>query len=289
MKFATGDTSVIESADHDVSTRELFRPLHSALIELLRGLGHDQWHRRVGAGEWTVRDVAAHLLDGDLRRISADRDNHVQAPAKAIGNYADLLRHLDDLNALWAMAARRISTRLLTELLENTGTTVSSLMEDSTLEGNATFAVAWAGQQHSPMWLDVGREFTERWHHQDQIREAVDAAPMAQESMLRAVISISLHAIPAALGNVNRPDGSVVSIVASGAAAGEWQVVRRSGAWQLTDDVSAAVHARIAATDLDLARLLMHRLTAARIADRVTVEGDGELAAAVLRARAVMV
>jgi hypothetical protein len=272
-----------------VSTRELFRPLHSALIELLRGLDEEEWKRRVGAGEWTVRDVAGHLLDGDLRRISADRDAYVQAPARPVHSYGDLLHHLDDLNGLWTRAARRISTRLLVELLENTGTTVSSLMEGSTLEGDAKFAVAWAGQQHSPMWLDVGREFTERWHHQDQIREAVGATPMTQAPQLGAVISISLHAIPAALRELDRPDGSAVSIVATGAAAGEWHVVRRSGEWQLTGELSAAPQARIAATDLDLARLLMHRLAEARIAERVRVEGDTDLAAAVTRARAVMV
>ena len=42
--------------------------MHSALIELLRGLPDDAWNLPVGAGEWTVRDVAAHLLDGDLLR-----------------------------------------------------------------------------------------------------------------------------------------------------------------------------------------------------------------------------
>jgi hypothetical protein len=272
-----------------ISTRELFRPLHAALIDLLRGLGADDWHKQVGAGEWTVRDVAAHLLDGDLRRISADRDGHVQRPTQQIRNDADLLRHLNGLNAEWTAAARRISTRLLVDLLEHTGDTISSLMGASAVDGEATFAVAWAGLERSPMWLDVGREFTERWHHQDQIREAVHAPPITRPELLGAVIRISLYATPPSLRTVDRPDGTVAAITASGHAGGEWHLLRRSGAWHLADTASAVPDARISATDLDLARLLMHRLSDARVTELVTTEGDHELAAALIRARAVMV
>lgn len=280
-----------------ISTRELFRPLHAALIELLRTLDPADWQLPVGAGEWVVRDVAAHLLDGDLRRISADRDAHVEPPARPIRSDADLLRHLNALNAQWTSAARRISTRLLVDLLEQTGETLSTVMEGSDFGSDATFAVAWAGQQHSPMWLDAGREFTERWHHQDQIREAVNAPPMAAPEVLRPVLEVSLYAIPSALRTIERPERTTVSVVASGPAAGEWQVVRRGGGWHLADEaaaapaarIAAAPAARIAARDLHLARLLMHRLSEASVADLITVEGDRELAGAVTRARAVMV
>ena len=39
----------------------------------------------------------------------------------------------------------------------------------------ALFNVAWAGEQTSPNWFDIGQEYTERWHQQEQIREAVGA------------------------------------------------------------------------------------------------------------------
>ncbi len=32
--------------------------------------------------------------------------------------------------------------------------------------------VSWAGPEPAPVWLDVAREFTERWHHQQHIRAA---------------------------------------------------------------------------------------------------------------------
>ena len=36
--------------------------------------------------------------------------------------------------------------------------------------------VIWAGSDPAPMWLRVAREYTERWHHQQQIREALGRA-----------------------------------------------------------------------------------------------------------------
>ena len=273
-----------------VRTAHLFRPLHSALIELLRGLPDDTWNLHVGAGEWTVRDVAAHLLDGDLRRISVDRDGHPPPPPdRPITGYGDLLAYLNGLNAQWTNAARRISPRLLVELLENTGVTLATLMESAMLEGDATFPVSWAGQQRSPMWLDIGREYTERWHHQDQIRDATGVAPLTHPDLLRPVIDVSLLALPHALASVGRPDGTAVSIDASGPAGGSWHLECRDGTWLLADGSAPDADARLAASDLNVARLLLHRLPNDRIGELVRTEGDGELTGALTRARAVMV
>ncbi len=49
----------------------LFLPLHEELVRLLSGLSAADWERPTVAGTWRVRDVAAHLLDTDLRRISS--------------------------------------------------------------------------------------------------------------------------------------------------------------------------------------------------------------------------
>jgi hypothetical protein len=48
-------------------TALLFAPPHAELLALLRGLAPAQWDAPTVAGAWRVPDVAAHLLDGDLR------------------------------------------------------------------------------------------------------------------------------------------------------------------------------------------------------------------------------
>ena len=49
-------------------------PLHAELIALLRSLTPDDWSRPTACALWSVRDIAAHLLDDDLRRLSFHRD-----------------------------------------------------------------------------------------------------------------------------------------------------------------------------------------------------------------------
>src|SRR5688572_25589132 len=57
-----------------IHTAPLFPAIHAELIGLLRGLDEEDWERPTLARAWRVRDVVAHLLDGDLRKLSGGRD-----------------------------------------------------------------------------------------------------------------------------------------------------------------------------------------------------------------------
>src|SRR3954470_2435173 len=92
-----------------IYTANLFAPLHAELLVLLRGLHDDDWQRPTIAGAWRVRDVAAHLLDNDLRRLAADRDGHRRAPAAPITSYSGVVARIDRLNAEGIAYAERLS------------------------------------------------------------------------------------------------------------------------------------------------------------------------------------
>src|SRR5688500_2881766 len=98
-------------------TAHLFLPLQRELVALLRALPEADWSRPTVARGWAVRDVAAHLLDTDLRRLSAHRDAH-RARLKESGGYAEIVAFINRLNAEWVEVARRFSPRVLTDLLE---------------------------------------------------------------------------------------------------------------------------------------------------------------------------
>src|SRR5262249_56794244 len=53
---------------------ELFCQIHAELLSLLRNLSGDDWVKPTAARQWVVKDIAAHLLDGDIRRLSYQRD-----------------------------------------------------------------------------------------------------------------------------------------------------------------------------------------------------------------------
>ena len=59
-----------------LDTAPLFPELHAELLSFLRALEPADWERPTVAGAWRVRDVAAHLLDGELRTLAAHRDGH---------------------------------------------------------------------------------------------------------------------------------------------------------------------------------------------------------------------
>jgi hypothetical protein len=53
-----------------IPTLHLFQPLEQKLAGLLKSLTAEEWERKTLAKRWRVKDVAAHLLDGQIRTIA---------------------------------------------------------------------------------------------------------------------------------------------------------------------------------------------------------------------------
>lgn len=273
-----------------ILTGHLFRPLAGELLTLLRSLAHIDWTRPTSAGTWQVRDVVAHLIDGSLRRVSAERDQHAAPPpATPIRGYADVVAFLDELNAQWVTAAARLSPAVLVELLELASERLATVMETADPHAPALFEVAWAGVHGSTRWLDHGRDFTEQWHHQDQIREAVGAPPLRESQWLRPVLSISLLALPRGYAQTAAEPGTSIVLDVSGPAGGAWTLERTATTWALHAGASSQPATRVRIEDYDLARLLLHRLSPDSARVVIDVTGDAALAQPLLATRAVMV
>ena len=91
-----------------VDTTGLFAPLSAELVALLRGLAESDWSKPTVAGAWSVKDVAGHLLDGQLRRLAYGRDAHTgRGPAS--GAYGDVVAFINELNATGVAYAARLS------------------------------------------------------------------------------------------------------------------------------------------------------------------------------------
>jgi uncharacterized protein (TIGR03083 family) len=140
-----------------IDVRGLFAKERSAFLELLSGVGVGDWDRATVCPGWTVKDVTAHVLHDDLRRLAGMRDGHQGPPPEAGEPLADFSRRV---NQEWVAAARCLSTRQLVELLTLTGGQVARMWQQQDLQADGT-AVSWAGLDASPVWLDAAREFTE--------------------------------------------------------------------------------------------------------------------------------
>jgi uncharacterized protein (TIGR03083 family) len=270
-------------------TVELFLPLQRELVGLLRGLAAEDWARPTVARGWTVKDVAAHLLDTDLRRLSARRDAHSPAPPVGGGpDYAELVAFINRLNAVWVESMRRVSPRVLTDLLEWAGPQVAEVFASLAPDGEAPHSVAWAGEARSANWFDVGREYTERWLHQQQIRDAVGAPGLVARAWLYPVLDIFLRALPRTYGEVNRPAGSSIVFQIEGEAGGVWTLRRGRPAWELLAGASRDRDAQLRFSQDTAWRLLSKGMSREVARERIEVSGDQTLAEPFLGALAIM-
>jgi uncharacterized protein (TIGR03083 family) len=278
------------TAPSPVDTRFFFRPVSTELVTLLRGLKPPDWDRPTVAGTWTVRDILAHLVDLTFRRLSFHRDAMAPPPPpRPIASERDFVEFINWLNAEWIGASKRFSPRVLTDLFERASTDLADWFEALPLEAPALFGVSWAGEQTSEGWFDIGREFTELWHHQQQIRMAVGAPPLDDTRYLAAVIAVSVRGLPHAYRGVDAEPGATVALDITGPSGGRWTLTRDGQSWTLSAGEPPAPAARVRLADDTAWKLLYNALSEKDAAAAVAIEGRADLAAPLLRARTVIV
>jgi hypothetical protein len=270
-------------------TRPYFRPAAATHVELLRGLADGDWILPTVAGSWRVRDVVAHQIDTALRRLSLDRDRHAWGPSARIESHADLIDFINRANSEWVEMAARFSPRVLTGLYEMAGLALAGFFETAAVDGAARFPVSWAGEAESPALFDIGREFTEVWHHQMQVRDAVRARALDRPEWLHAVLQLGMRALPHAYRDTGAPAGTTVVVDVSGEGGGCWTLRRDPDRWTIWSGGSDAP-AATARLPADTAwRLLFNAIPQSRAADAVSATGDSLLLAPLVRARSVLV
>lgn len=271
-------------------TRGLFRPVSSDLVTLLRGLHADAWIRPTMAGTWVVRDIVAHLVDLTFRRLSFHRDRMPPPPPpRPINSEQDFVDFINGLNRDFVEATRRFSPQVLTDLFERASTDLADFFERLPVDAPALFPVSWAGEDTSTGWFDIGREFTELWHHQAQIRLAVGAPSLVAPRYLRAVLEIALRGLPHAFRHLDAAAGTRVGVAVHGPAGGLWTLVRDADRWGIQAGVYDTTNASVRISDENMWRLLFNGLTYAQAAAAIETEGNASLIQPLLSARSVIV
>jgi uncharacterized protein (TIGR03083 family) len=264
-----------------IDTLHLFPEVQSALVELLRGLDAADWARPTACAGWTVHDVALHLLGGELGNVSRRRDAWEFGP----GPGQDLAAWLNEWNKAWVATMRRLSPEVTADLLAWSGQELRDYL--ATLDLDALGApVGWAGPQAAPIWLDVAREYTERWLHQQHIRDAVGRPGLKEVRHAGPVLATFVHALPHALRDVDRAPGTAVAVRLEGAGADVWSVVAGPDGWRLWAGEAQAPAATVTLDVDDAWRLWTKGADAGMFEARVA--GDRQLGERVLRAVAII-
>jgi len=263
------------------------REVNEALLDLYRSLAPGDWLKPTVHRDRTVKDLAAHLLDGSLRRLAVERDGFSGERFEG-SSFSDLVAFIQRLNRDWMQAARRLSPRMLIEMTEEADVELLTLFEKKDPTAPAAFSVAWAGEEKSESWFDVAREYTEKWHHQQQIRDAVKKPDLATRRHVMPVIATFVRAMPHAYRDVAAADGTCVQLSIGGEGTSVWCLVRGEGAWRLEAKVVADPACEVV-LDADVAwRLWTKGLAATDAPSRIAIHGDATLAAPLLAMTCVM-
>ena len=268
-----------------VLVAELFPELLSELITLLSGLSEADWQQPTACAGWTVKDVALHLLGGEIGNLSRRRDG-VSRSAQVNG-WAELVTFINDWNQAWVEAARRMSPRVLIDLIQLTGRQMSGYIQS--LDPYALGPnVSWARPGPAPVWLDVAREYTERWHHQQHIRDAVGQPGLKQPRYMAPVLATFVHALPRTYQPFSAPTGAIVTLTITGASGGQWSVAREPDEWRLYEGGVEQPNASATLADDDAWRLFTRGLSGDEARARLSVAGDMTLGWKVLDAAGII-
>lgn len=269
-----------------VQTAHLFPELLTALLDLLQPLSPKGWAAPVPRKSWTVRDVAIHLLGGDVGVLSRARDGFADASARG-ETRRELVAALAAHNDLWIDAGRRMSPRLLCDLLRFTGNQATAYFQslDPDAPGET---VNWAGPGRAPNWLGVGREYTERWHHQQHIREALGRPGLDGPRYLKPALEIFVRALPQAFRTVDAADGTSVTVTIDGESGGRWTVVREGRTWTLCAEAAARPTAAVVIPEQAAWRLFTRWMPSEEGRAAAQMSGDAALAAPVFDTTSVI-
>ncbi len=265
-----------------------FPGLHDELMTLLRGLSASDWSRPTACALWSVKDIAAHLLDGSVRRLSFGRDGLDAKADVSISSYSGLVAYLKRLNAEWTAASRRRTPRVLIDQLDLTAGQVHVFFQSLDPYTTALFPVAWAGEDLSPNWFDIGREYTERWLHQQQIREAVGATGLTGREWLHPALDVFVRALPFTYRSVAAPPGRSVRFEILGEAGGVWTLGRGPDQWTLFTGSGAAPDANVSLDQETAWKLFSKGLDGDSARRRIRIQGNMELGKPVLDSLAIM-
>lgn len=269
-----------------VLTGELFGELRRELLSLLKGLSDEEWNKPTAAAKWNVKDVALHILGGDVGNLSRRRDAF---SLKAdLSSYEKLVAFINEINASWVEAGQRMSAPLLIDLLEHVGR-----QADEYFAGLDPFAIGgpvdWAGNEPMPVWFDAAREYTERWHHQQQIRDATGRRGLYERRLFEPVMNTFVRALPWSFRGVAAANGTTVRLALYGVLEKEWSLIRGAQNWELSEGHHGgrATDVRIAAEDAW--KIFTRGIPRADALARAEIRGDRNLAEKVLETVAVIV
>jgi uncharacterized protein (TIGR03083 family) len=265
----------------------LLRRVDAKLIELLRDLRSEEWDLQTIAPAWKVRDVAAHLLDTPLRKLSMVRDSCFVEKLE-IRSPQDLVDFVNRMNREGVAIYRRLSPAVLIDLMQIACRQSADFHESLDPFAPAVFNVSWAGESTSLNWFDTARELTERWHHQQQIREATSRPGIMTPDLYHSVLDCFIRGLPHAFQVVAAPVGSALQLEILGDCGGIWLLEKRDTGWSFSSVPTAKPAALVKIPQQIAWRVFTKGIDRNHAIAQSTIEGDCTLGERIFHLTAIV-
>ena len=275
------------SASDPILCAHLMRRVDEKLIDLLSSLTPAEWDLQTVAPLWKVRDVAAHLLDTALRKLSIVRDS-CNVERVNIRSPQDLIAFINRLNREGVTVYRRLSPKVLIGMMKEACEQSARFHESLDPFAPAAFAVSWAGEEKSLNWFDTAREFTERWHHQQQIRLATNRPGIMTPELYHPVLDCFVRGLPYLYRDVDAPEGTLLVLEISGECGGRWFLRKELLGWRFVKPSVEKPASRVTIPQ-DLAwRVFTKGIDRDSARAQTAVEGNRDLGEKVLQLTAIV-
>ena len=131
--------------------------------------------------------------------------------------------------------------------------------------------------QNGKLRADLAREYTERWHHQQHIRDMVEKPGLKEPRFLAPILDAFIRALPYTYQEVSAPEGCTVTLSITGVSGGEWTVRREDAVWVLYVGRVKSTNAEVTIDQEDAWRLFTKGIDPDKVRARSSIMGNRDL------------
>jgi len=261
---------------------DIYPALLDELLDTLQSLSESKWESKTLLPSWRIKDIAAHIASGAIRKLSAIRNNEPSEVSEPM-DYESLVTRINENNEKWVGLLRNLHFSLIIDLLTRY---YGELIEEFKIMdpyATAVHGVAWAGELKSENWFDIAREYTELWHHQMQIKNAIGDAALLGDEYYKPFIDTCFRALPYHFRKMGEQIDFDLLIEIAGMNGGKYLLLCENSIFRIkeneepenTQDINTSIHV----TKDVLWKLLTNAAELEEIKDGISIDGNYEIGA----------